>query len=126
MLARSRRLSDARGFARVRRQGRACNHALLVVVSTPTGVSTADQEAPTRVGFSVSKRVGGAVVRNLVKRRLRAVVAGLLPNLSPNYDIVIIARPALADASFQDLAVALSSTLRRARLLHTETGLHGT
>ena len=111
MLAHPQRLTDPRGFARVRQQGRACNHTLLVVASVPNG------ESGTRVGFSVSKRVGGAVVRNLVKRRLRAVIQTLLPSLARGHDIVVIARPSLAPASFDTLSQALEATLRRARLL---------
>ena len=52
---------------------------------------------PPRVGFVVSKAVGGAVRRNLVKRRLRACMARLLGGLPPGVDIVVRAQPAAAD-----------------------------
>jgi ribonuclease P protein component len=113
MLPRPQRLTDPRGFARVRQHGRACNHSLLVVTSTPNGGAT------TRVGFSVSKRVGSAVVRNLVKRRLREAIRPLLPMMSPGLDIVIIARPEAATVPFAALSAALDATLRRARLLRS-------
>lgn len=59
---------------------------------------------PPRVGFVVSKAVGGAVRRNRVKRRLRARVAGLLPTVPAGVDLVIRAQPAAADAASAVLA----------------------
>lgn len=69
-----------------------------------------------RVGFSVSRRVGGAVQRNLVRRRLRAAVAARLGRLSP-VDLVIIPSPAAARAPYRELAAALDRTLARAGAL---------
>jgi ribonuclease P protein component len=74
------------------------------------------------VGFSVSKRVGSAVVRNLVKRRLREAIRPLLPVVSPGLDIVIIARPEAATVPFAVLAQALEATLRRARMIRSLAG----
>lgn len=111
MLARPQRLTDSRSFSRVRQQGRACNHALLVVVSRPTGAPE------TRVGFAVGKRVGHAVMRNTIKRRLREATRAILPRIVPGHDVLVIARPALATVSFEELSTALEMTLRRARLL---------
>ncbi len=71
----------------------------------------------SRVGFTVSKRVGKAHVRNLVRRRLREAVRACLPELAPGFDVVIISRPALADQSFVALGAALARQLRHARLL---------
>jgi ribonuclease P protein component len=73
-----------------------------------------DAEASgARVGFTVSKKVGNAVVRNRVRRRLRALVRALQPDtLRADCDYVLIARPAAADRSYQalesDLAVAIT------------------
>jgi len=71
----------------------------------------------SRVGFTVSKRVGKAHVRNLVRRRLREAMRAHLPHLAPGYDIVIISRPALAAQPYAALAGALAQQLRHARLL---------
>ncbi len=73
----------------------------------------------TRVGFAVSKRVGHAVVRNTVKRRLREATRSLLPHIVGGHDVVVIARPGLAAVPFGELHAALELTLRRARLLQT-------
>ncbi|MFN2318488.1 MAG: ribonuclease P protein component [Dermatophilaceae bacterium] len=66
---------------------------------------------PPRVGFVVSKAVGGAVTRNLVKRRLRAQVAGALPRVPAGVDLVIRAQPAAAGVSSSVLGAELRRLL---------------
>lgn len=77
---------------------------LLLVSATPDG-SPGD-----RVGLSVSKRVGGAVIRNRVKRRLREIFRDLVVSgggegdaEGAGWDIVATARPSAADATYDDL-----------------------
>ena len=69
-----------------------------------------------RVGFSVSKKVGGAVIRNLVKRRLRECMRPLLPELKPGL-YVLIAHPAVTQRSFTELQASTNSMLRKLSLL---------
>lgn len=70
--------------------------------------------ADARFGFTVSKKVGGAVERNRVKRRFRALTAGLAPDRTlPGFDYVLIARPAAKDRSFADLRSDLDQALSR-------------
>ena len=57
----------------------------------------------TKFGLSVGKKVGNAVVRNLVKRRLRAIVTELLPDIKKGYSYVLVARSGIQDAPFQSL-----------------------
>lgn len=80
---------------------------------------------PTRFGFIVSKAVGNAVTRNLVKRRLRAVAAQQLPALAPGYDVVMRALPASAQATWAGLSVdarrALDKSCRQAAERETES-----
>jgi ribonuclease P protein component len=64
---------------------------------------TANQHGRPRVGFAVPKKVGGAVVRNLVKRRLRAIAAAALRGSTVAFDLVVVARPEAAGASFAEL-----------------------
>jgi ribonuclease P protein component len=61
----------------------------------------------------VSKAVGGAVQRNLVKRRLRHLVRDRLPELAPGSLVVVRALPGAAAASHADLARDLDAALRR-------------
>ncbi len=72
----------------------------------------------SRYGFSVSKRVGKAVTRNRVKRLLREILR-IMP-LKPGFDIVFIARPAVATADYVSLKGAVEGLLSRARLLETD------
>lgn len=70
----------------------------------------------SRFGFSVSRRVGGAVVRNRTKRRLREVVRQRQHQIRPGYDLVFIARPPIVRASHQELVQAVENLLQRAQL----------
>lgn len=72
------------------------------------------EDGPVRVGFTVSKKVGNAVERNRVRRRLREVVR-LAPedNMRPGYDYVLIGRRAALDLPFQALADDFGRALRR-------------
>lgn len=76
-------------------------------------------DASSMAGFAVSRAVGGAVVRNRVKRRLRAIAADLLPTLPAGTGLVVRALPASASASFaalqRDVSDAASSAQRKAR-----------
>jgi ribonuclease P protein component len=80
------------------------------VASNPTSVDRTVREV--RVGFTVSRKVGNAVVRNRVRRRLRAAVAQVLPErVTPGFDLVLVGRAGGMTHPFarivQDLAVAL-------------------
>jgi len=68
-----------------------------------TYVNPAVADGPARFGFIVSRQVGGAVVRNTVRRRLKALCAEALPTLSPGNDIVIRALPSAATIPFGEL-----------------------
>ena len=62
-----------------------------------------NQEGHPRIGFSVSSRLGGAVQRNLLKRRLKAIAEAPLRSLGEPVDIVVMARKEAASASFSEL-----------------------
>ena len=68
---------------------------------------------PPRVGFVVSRAVGGAVVRNRTKRRLRAIVAQRLEGLPDGLDVVVRANPPAAGASSAELAQALDPLVHK-------------
>lgn len=66
-----------------------------------------------RFGFIISKQVGTAVVRNTVRRRLKAVCAEALPRVPQGTDVVIRALPASASASFADLEADVNRCLSK-------------
>lgn len=82
------RLTRSAEFERVYRQGRSSANRYLVLYTFP---NPSVQEP--RVGFSVSKRIGGAVQRNRVKRLLREAVSSTRAQLDGGFDIVVVARP---------------------------------
>ena len=69
-------------------------------------------EEPPRIGFTVSRAVGPAVVRNRVKRRLRHLAAGYLQSLPAGSLLVLRANPPAATASQADLAPELGQIVR--------------
>jgi ribonuclease P protein component len=73
----------------------------------------ASSVSPTRFGFIVSRQVGGAVVRNTVRRRLKAVCAESLTSLPSGSDIVIRALPSSAGVSFAELRDEVTKSLAR-------------
>lgn len=111
MLAASQRLKRAAEFSAVMRGGARSGSATVVVYLVKTG------DATSMAGLAVSRAVGGAVVRNTVKRRLRAITAELFQEL-PAVSLVVRALPAAASAPFDqlrdDVRFAAQAALRKA------------
>jgi ribonuclease P protein component len=102
-------------FKRVRRSGKSYAHPLLVLIVLP------NQESPTvRIGISASHAVGNAVVRNRAKRRIRAIIDALLPDLKPGWDMIFLARVPIREAGFQEIEMAAASLLQRAGVIGTK------
>lgn len=77
--------------------------------------SVRNEQPLTRYAFAISRRVGNAVTRNRIKRRLREIFR--LNTLQEGFDIVVVVRPAAAEADFQSLRAELLLLLQRAKLL---------
>ncbi|MEI2764932.1 MAG: ribonuclease P protein component [Dermatophilaceae bacterium] len=107
---RLRRSADFRAAARGPRSTRA-GGPLMVISLRAADPSTV---RPTRVGFAVGRPVGGAVVRNRTRRRLRAIVAARLDGIPSGVDVVVRATPAAAGATFAALGAELDRVLDRA------------
>jgi ribonuclease P protein component len=99
------------------RHGRRTRTPILHMVAHPNALPHA------RVGYAVSRRVGNAVVRNQVKRRLRAIVSEL--PLAPGFDIVVIPQHPSASTSFQGIRTALMNCVDRLQLSSAENERSG-
>jgi ribonuclease P protein component len=104
-------LSRPGDFARLAEEGVARTHPLLVGRFTRTDL---DQ---TRFGLATGKRLGGAVIRNRVRRRIREVLRAMAPSFQPGWDVLIIARPAVVEADHEALVAALRRVLRAGGVL---------
>ena len=102
-------LTKSEQYAVVYEKGSAWTNGKVVMKALPNGLTW------SRYGFSVGRRVGGAVVRNRVKRRLREILRSA--QLKPGWDIIFIARPPTAGADFAGLDKSVQGLLSRAGLL---------
>jgi ribonuclease P protein component len=100
------RLSRSAEFDRVYRQGRSQASRYLVLYAFPRG----GDEGP-RLGLSVSRKLGGAVDRNRIKRLLREVFAAEEASLPRGYDLVIVARPDLKELAEREGMEGIRSAL---------------
>ena len=112
------RLSRSGDFDRVYREGRSHANRFLVIYAFPRQGERVDEEL--RLGISVSRKVGGALQRNTVKRALREAFWGLHEALPAGHDFVIVARPDVAGLLERDggrgVATALRELVAEARL----------
>ncbi|GLZ81161.1 ribonuclease P protein component [Actinorhabdospora filicis] len=109
MLPKAARLRNRADFSATMRGRRAARGAVVVHLKQGDGAHGA------RAGFVVSKAVGGAVVRNRVKRRLRHLVAERLPAWTPGTDVVVRALPLAAERGYAELAADLDAAIALAR-----------
>jgi ribonuclease P protein component len=120
-----RRLSRSAEFDRVYRRGRSAGTRFLVLYSFPRAVSGSEgggsaAEAGVRLGVSVGRRVGGAVVRNRVKRLVREAFWNLSDSLGDDHDYVVVAR---ADAATLAEREGLAGVERELRELLQKLGI---
>jgi ribonuclease P protein component len=109
---RARRIRKRPHYLVVQNTGRRLGsaHYLLFARRQPDGAG-----APTRIGITVTKKVGNAVVRNRVKRWLRESCRKMMDRFPVGVDLVIVARPSAAQAGLAPTAQELASLARQLR-----------
>ena len=120
MLPDRARMRSSEEFRRVIRRGRRAGRPRLVAHLLPAEPGTTGDGGQTRVGFVVSKAVGGSVVRHRVQRRLRHLMRDRLLVLPPGSLLVIRATPDSAAASSAALGDDLDRALQRLLRAGTE------
>lgn len=113
-MRRQYRLKSTADFKRVSRDGKSFAHPLIVLICAPNNLNH------PRIGIAAGRRLGNAVTRNRVKRRLRAAAGAILHELSSGWDIILIARNPILAAGFDEINVALGRLLQRAGLYKQE------
>ncbi len=114
MLKKINRLKKRYQFNYVYRAGEHFSGKTVVLYATPSKTKS------IKVGFAVTKKIGHAVVRNKVRRRLREIVQKYLPNLKQNYNIIIVARENILDFSFSQIENDFVKLICKAELFVNE------
>ena len=94
-------------FDAVSRRGSTRSGRLLVLRSLRT------EGAVTRIGISTPRRLGGAVERNRVRRRIRELMRERYAEFANGFDVLVIAKPDSAKAAFAELRTEMASLLER-------------
>ncbi len=115
MLKKKYRLRNNRQIRGVRQAGKSYRNRLLAL-------SVAVGELPhSRFAFSVSRRVGNAVTRNRIKRRIREVVRQYLPRIHGGWDVLVTVRQHATRASYEQIERAVIDVLQQSKLWGSAT-----
>ncbi|MBL7200325.1 MAG: ribonuclease P protein component [Anaerolineae bacterium] len=110
MLRRQYRLKSSAQIRDVRHTGQSWRSPMLVLVKRSNDLPT------SRFAFSVSRRIGNAVVRNRIKRWLREAIRSRLSTIHSGWDVLVIARSAIRGAQHPQIDRAVADLLRSAHL----------
>jgi ribonuclease P protein component len=104
-------LRSVSDFQQTQSQSRSRAHPLLLMRYRRNGLDR------TRYGISTGRKVGSAVVRNGIRRRLRTILRSIGSEVQPGFDVLLVARPAAAGVKQSDLEAALRQLMRSASVL---------
>lgn len=110
------RLKKSKDFKKVYNRGKSLATYNLVLYYYPNRTDT------NRLGFSISTKVGNAVVRNKIRRRLREIIR-LKENLKRGYDLIIIARKPVVNLDYKGLERDVNKLFKKANLFTSHKGI---
>jgi ribonuclease P protein component len=112
-MKKSYRVKKEKDFQKVFNKKKSCANRRFVVY-----VLEKPNQPHFRVGISVGKKVGNAVTRNAVKRKIRASLFQLQENIKPELDFIVIARPGIESLSSEEVKANLKHVLKLAKILN--------
>lgn len=116
-MQRELRLTRKEDFNKVYRYGTSfANHQFVVYRLQQSSV------AQIRVGISVSKKVGNAVIRNRMRRLIKEIIRHQVMSIKPHYDLVFIVRKPSIEMEYDQLEKSLLHVLRKASLIQSPSG----
>lgn len=122
-LPKTHRLQHRRDFRRVYQHGktRHSRHLKLKVARAikpePLGSSSPSHLLPTRIGIAISRKVSKkAVIRNRIKRSIKAAFRQLLPDILPGWNIVLIVKPEAIGCEYEHFLRELKQLLKKAEV----------
>ncbi len=114
MLKRGNRLKKNKHFNYIYKKGQNVSMGDMSLVFIKAKVK------PFKVGFSVSNKVGKAVVRNKVKRRMRETFSSILPLADRRYNYIFVAKPNLANKNYLEIKQNMLAIIKKAGLLNED------
>jgi ribonuclease P protein component len=113
-LPKAYRLQHWKDFQKVYRQGTRYGSSHLTLLA----IAQKEQPTATRIGISVSQKVSKkAVIRNRIKRQIRAALRELLPDLSPGWKVVVVVRPSALECKYEHFLRELKQLLMKANII---------
>ena len=114
MLQKENRLTKRKAFGYIYKNGEYKSSNNLTLMYTPTKLKT------FKVGFSVSKKIGKAYIRNRVKRQLREAFKSYINVINNQYNYIVVAKPTITDKSFKEIKEELFYILNKCGMIVNE------
>jgi len=114
MLQKDYRLTKRKAFNYIYKNGSFKSSDNLTIMYTPTKLKN------LKVGFSVSRKIGKATMRNRVKRLLREAFKAVMPQVDTKYNYIIVAKPSITDKSFEKIRAELFQVLKKCGMIVNE------